>query len=57
MSPYSLAFPLVVFLTALLTTHFLTKSFGAPSEMGRQSTLDGLRGMMALAVYVCHTGV
>lgn len=57
MSPYSLAFPLVVFLTALLTTHFLTKSFGAPSDMGRQSTLDGLRGMMALAVYICHTGV
>lgn len=57
MSPYSLAFPLAVFLTALLTTHFLTKSFGAPSEMGRQLALDGLRGILALAVFICHAGV
>lgn len=57
MSPYSLAFPFAVFLTALLITYFLTKSFGAPSDMGRQSTLDGLRGVLAFTVVLCHAGV
>lgn len=57
MTPYSLAFPLAVFLTALLTTHLLIKSFGAPSEIGRQSTLDGLRGILAFTVFLCHAGV
>ena len=56
MDPYSIIFPFVVFLTALFTTHFLTKSFGAPTEMGRQSTLDGLRGILAFTVFLCHAG-
>lgn len=55
MNPYSLLFPLIVFFTAYLTAHFLTKLIGAPTEMNRQSSLDGLRGILALAVFICHT--
>lgn len=57
MNPYNLVFPLVVFFSALLITHFLVKVFGVPSEMGRQSTLDGLRGILAFTVFLCHAGV
>jgi peptidoglycan/LPS O-acetylase OafA/YrhL len=55
MNPYSLLFPLVIFFTAYFTAHLLTKVLGAPTEMDRQSTLDGLRGILALAVFICHT--
>lgn len=55
MNPYSLLFPLVVFFTAYLSAHVLAKFLGTPTEMDRQSTLDGLRGILALAVFICHT--
>ena len=57
MNPYNLAFPLAVFFSAYLSSHFLVKLFGAPSDLGRQSTLDGLRGTLALVVFLCHAGV
>lgn len=57
MNPYSLLFPLIVFFTAYLSAYFLAKFFAPPSEMGRQSSLDGLRGISALAVFICHAAV
>lgn len=55
MSPYSAFFPIVIFLAALITANILAKIIGVPSTMNRQSALDGLRGILALAVFICHT--
>lgn len=57
MNPYNFVFPLAVFFSAYLSSHFLVKFFGAPSDLCRQSTLDGLRGTLALVVFLCHAGV
>lgn len=40
---------------AYITANILAKLLGVPSTMDRQSTLDGLRGILALAVFICHT--
>jgi peptidoglycan/LPS O-acetylase OafA/YrhL len=55
MSPYSILFPLVIFLTAFITANILAKTLGVPTTMVRKSALDGLRGILALAVFICHT--
>lgn len=57
MTPYSVIFPLAVFFTTLLASHFLVKVFGVPSDIHRQSPLDGLRGVLAFGVFLCHAGV
>jgi len=47
--------PIVVaLLLALATTHCLARRFAVKLPKGRVSTIDGLRGFLALAVFVYH---
>src|SRR5688572_1879790 len=56
-NPYDAVFPLLIFLVAYVTTLVLMKIVGVPTEMNRQTSLDGLRGIAALGVFICHAGV
>jgi peptidoglycan/LPS O-acetylase OafA/YrhL len=45
---------LVALVVALLSVHVLTLRFGAPATEGRFTSIDGLRGYLAFAVFVHH---
>lgn len=54
LSPVSPLPALVVLLIALLTGQMLVRRMGTPLAHGRFDTLDGLRGYLALGVYLHH---
>jgi peptidoglycan/LPS O-acetylase OafA/YrhL len=56
-SPTGFILPLLCFLLAVATARLLVHRFGAPGSLGRFVAIDGLRGYLALAVFVSHTGV
>jgi peptidoglycan/LPS O-acetylase OafA/YrhL len=45
----------LVFLLAFFMASVLTKHIDIPIERERDTQLDGLRGILALAVYICHS--
>ena len=47
-------FTALVFLIAFFVANFLTKRIHVPIERERDTQLDGLRGILALSVYICH---
>ena len=54
MSPVS-AFPaLLALLFAFTTALLLTRKFGAPPDVGRYASIDGLRGYLAFFVFLHH---
>ena len=54
-SPTSPVFAIAIVALALVTTFALAQRFGAPSEQGRFVSIDGLRGYLALAVFLHHS--
>src|ERR1700690_2553427 len=44
-------------LTAVATCFFLVNRFGAPTEQERYATIDGLRGYLAIFVFLCHSSM
>jgi peptidoglycan/LPS O-acetylase OafA/YrhL len=48
-------FSILVFLIAFLVANFLSKRIHIPIERERDTQLDGLRGILALSVYICHS--
>lgn len=57
MSPVSILPPLAVLAIAFATASLLTWKFGAPSTRGRNSSIDGLRGYLAILVFLHHSSV
>lgn len=47
-------FTALVFLLAFFVASILTKRIDIPIERERDTQLDGLRGILALSVYICH---
>ncbi|WP_321884392.1 acyltransferase family protein [Paraburkholderia bannensis] len=54
-NPVSPLAPLAVLIVALATVKVLALCFGAPSAAGRFTGIDGLRGYLALFVFVHHS--
>jgi peptidoglycan/LPS O-acetylase OafA/YrhL len=44
-------------LMAVATCFFLVNRFGAPTEQERYATIDGLRGYLAIFVFLCHSSM
>ena len=57
MSPTGFSLPLLCLIAALVTAALLVRRFGAPAPQGRYHSIDGLRGYLALAVFLCHVAV
>ena len=57
MTPFHPFFVLVVFLIAFLTTYLINFKYQFKSIPNRYETLDGLRGLLAIAVFIHHTSV
>ena len=55
LSIYSAWGALAAFVLAWLTVHVITRMFGAPASSGRFASIDGLRGFLALAVFMHHS--
>ena len=50
-------FALVIFLIAFLTVYLINLKYQFKSVPNRHETLDGLRGLLAIAVFIHHTSV
>jgi peptidoglycan/LPS O-acetylase OafA/YrhL len=57
MSPIGIILPLVCLLLSVATAKSLVSLFGVPRPLGRFVSIDGLRGYLALAVFISHTAV
>jgi peptidoglycan/LPS O-acetylase OafA/YrhL len=57
MSPESPLTALLAVLAALAATALLARGFGAPSGGGRTATIDGMRGYLALFVFLHHSSI
>jgi peptidoglycan/LPS O-acetylase OafA/YrhL len=57
MSPIGFCLPLCCFGLSVATGALLVKLFGSPPSLGRFPAIDGLRGYLAIAVFVSHTSV
>jgi peptidoglycan/LPS O-acetylase OafA/YrhL len=54
MNPVSPVPAMLVLLVAIATAWLLAQKFGAPSNQGRYASLDGLRGYLAIFVFLHH---
>jgi peptidoglycan/LPS O-acetylase OafA/YrhL len=57
LSPIGLILPLACLILAITTAALLVHVFGEPPPLGRFVSIDGLRGYLALAVFISHTAV
>ncbi len=57
MTPYHPLFALVVFLIAFLTAYLINLKYQLKPAPNRYETLDGLRGLLAISVFIHHTSV
>ncbi len=57
LDPYSRLAALAALLPALLVSAGLVRRFGAPATSGRHVTIDGLRGYLALGVFLHHAAI
>jgi peptidoglycan/LPS O-acetylase OafA/YrhL len=57
LGPVSPVAAIACLLAALATSFLLVKRFGAPPAQGRHAAIDGLRGYLALFVFLHHGGV
>lgn len=57
MNPIHLITPLLIYLMAFATTYVLAKFAGIPKRDGRAETIDGLRGLLAIGVFIHHTAI
>lgn len=48
------AFTALVFVVAFIVANLLTQGIHATAERARDTQLDGLRGVLALSVFICH---
>ena len=54
MSLPSLIFPIIIYLIAYLTGYLLYSKYKIETTSGRYETIDGLRGFLALGVFIHH---
>ncbi len=57
MHPLNPFFALIIFLIAFLTAYLIRIKYKIVSPMGRYETIDGMRGLLALSVFICHAAV
>jgi len=57
MDPVSPLPALFCLMVAMFTAFLLVKKFGAPPDMGRYNTIDGLRGYLAFFVFLHHSSI
>lgn len=54
MSPF---LPILIYIAAYITAFILSKKFGAITREGRCETIDGLRGFLAIGVFIHHAAI
>jgi len=57
LQPLNPIFSLLIFAIAFLTAHALKYVCNFKSVPGRNDTIDGLRGFLAMSVFICHTAI
>lgn len=57
MTPYTPFFALTIFAISFLTGYLLRLRFRIPTPAGRNESIDGLRGFLALGVFIHHTAI
>lgn len=57
MHPLHPAFGLIVYLIAIATAFLLNKRFRLAFAKGRNETIDGLRGLLAIGVFIHHAAI
>lgn len=57
MNPVSPFPAMAALIMAIVTAFFIVKRYGAPPEMGRYTSIDGLRGYLAFGVFLHHACV
>jgi peptidoglycan/LPS O-acetylase OafA/YrhL len=57
MSPVSSLPAIVALLVVVATTYLLSVKFAPPPKQGRFATLDGLRGYLAIFVFLHHSSI
>jgi len=57
MTPLNPLFAILIFLIALLSGYLIHLIFPSKSEAGRYETIDGLRGFLALGVFIHHASI
>lgn len=57
MGPVSPLPAIICLLVAIGTSFLLVKRFGVPPAQGRYASIDGLRGYLALFVFLHHSSV
>lgn len=55
MNPVNPFYAVVVLLFAVTTATLIVKRFGVPSKQGRYASIDGLRGYLAIFVFLHHS--
>ena len=57
MHPLHPFFPIIIFLIAFVTAYLVRKRYNITYATGRYECIDGMRGFLALSVFVCHSSV
>lgn len=57
MHPLHPIFPILIFLIAFATAYLIRKRYHITYATGRYESIDGMRGFLALSVFVCHSSV
>ncbi|MES2591411.1 MAG: acyltransferase [Bacteroidota bacterium] len=57
MTPSNPAFALIVFLIAFLTAYLIKAKYSINYSSGRYECIDGLRGFLALSVFIHHSNI
>jgi peptidoglycan/LPS O-acetylase OafA/YrhL len=57
MDPLSPIFAIVIFLIAFATAYVLTRTYKIENASSRYETIDGIRGFLALGVFIYHSAV
>jgi peptidoglycan/LPS O-acetylase OafA/YrhL len=53
----NLLFPIIVYVLAFFTAYLIQWKYKSVSTIGRYETIDGLRGFLALAVFIHHAAI
>ena len=57
MDPLNPIFALIVFLIAFATAYLITRKYNIENVSSRYETIDGIRGFLALGVFIYHSAV
>ncbi len=57
MHPLNPFFSIIIFLIAIITAYIIKRKYKIGTPSGRYETIDGMRGLLALSVFICHSAV